>query len=166
MVTLICAAILPFLAVIAAGVAFSYDEADRAARRNVAPDAQLSAAKLSRVFLDAKVVLGTLGGMPALQTSNRPRCDSFVQKVHANQKMFVTMGILDVDGNIACHNKADAVDNFGDPELTQRWNSSSPTRPMRTIQTIHWRPMASRRLISANSIRAKYLANAFQAHGL
>lgn len=126
MVTLICAAILPFLAVIAAGVAFSYDEADRAVRRNVASDAQLSAAKFSRVFLDAKVVLGTLRGMPALQTSNRPRCDSFVQKVLANQKMFVTMGILDVDGNIVCHNKADAVGKFGDSELTQRMTKAAP----------------------------------------
>ncbi len=120
MVTLISAAILPFLALIAAGIVFSYDEADRAARRNVASDAQLSAAKFSRIFLDAKVVLGTLRGMPPLQTADRPRCDSFIQKVLANQPMFVTMGILDADGNIVCHNKPEATGKFGDAELSKR----------------------------------------------
>jgi diguanylate cyclase (GGDEF)-like protein/PAS domain S-box-containing protein len=126
MVTLISAAILPFLALIAAGIVFSYDEADRAARRNIASDAQLSAAKFSRIFLDAKVVLGTLRGMPPLQIADRPRCDSFIQKVLANQPMFVTMGMLDADGNIVCHNKPEATGKFGDAELSQRMTQAGP----------------------------------------
>lgn len=126
MVTLISTAILPFLALIAAGIIFSYDEADRAARRNVASDAQLSAAKFSRIFLDAKVVLGTLRGMPPLQTADRPRCDSFVQKVLANQPVFVTMGIVDEQGNIVCHNKPDATGKFGDAELARRMAQAAP----------------------------------------
>lgn len=126
MVTLISAAVLPFLALIAAGIVFSYDEADRAARRNVASDAKLSAAKFSRIFLDAKVVLGTLRGMPPLQATDRPRCDSFIQKILANQPMFVTMGILDADGNIVCHNKPEATGKFGDAELSTRMRQAGP----------------------------------------
>lgn len=117
MVALISAAILPFLALIAAGILFSYDEADRATRRNVASDAQLGAARFSRVFLDAKVVLGTLRGMPPLQAADRPRCDNFVQKVLASQPMFVTMGVLNAEGDIVCHNKPDTTGKFGDIEL-------------------------------------------------
>jgi diguanylate cyclase (GGDEF)-like protein/PAS domain S-box-containing protein len=126
MVALISAAILPFAALIAAGIVFSYDEADRAARRGVASDAQLGAAKFSRVFLDAKVVLGTLRGMPPLQAADRTRCDSFIQKVVANQPMFVTMGLFDADGNIVCHNRPDAVVKFGDTELASRMAQAGP----------------------------------------
>lgn len=126
MVSLISAAILPFAALIAAGIMFSYDEADRAARRGVASDAQLGAAKFSRVFLDAKVVLGTLRGMPPLQTADRPRCDSFIQKVLANQPMFVTMGLLDAEGNVVCHNRPDAVGKFGDTNLASRMAQAGP----------------------------------------
>ncbi|SFB56174.1 PAS domain S-box-containing protein/diguanylate cyclase (GGDEF) domain-containing protein [Rhizobium sp. NFR07] len=120
MVTLIMATIAPFLALIAAGILFSYSEADRATRRNIASDAELGAAKFSRVFLDAKVVLGTLRGMPPLQASDRARCDGFVQKVLASQPMFVTMGVLDAAGNIVCHNKPDTTGQFGDMELALR----------------------------------------------
>lgn len=126
MVALISAAILPFAALIATGIAFSYDEADRAARRSVASDAQLGAAKFSRVFLDAKVVLGTLRGMPPLQATDRPRCDSFIQKVLANQPMFVTMGLFDAEGNIVCHNRPEAAGKFGDTELASRMAQAGP----------------------------------------
>ncbi len=120
MVALISAATLPFLALIAAGIVFAYSEADKATRRNVATNAQLSAAKFSRVFLDAKVVLGTLSGMPPLQSQDRQRCDNFVQKTLANQPMFVTLGVLDAEGNIVCHNRPGTTGAFGDMDLVHR----------------------------------------------
>lgn len=120
MVTLISAATLPFLALIIAGILFSYSEADRATRRNIASDAQIGAAKFSRVFLDAKVVLGTLRGMPPLQATDRPRCDVFVRKVLAHQPMFVTMGLLDAEGNIVCHNRPNVTGKFGDMDLVKK----------------------------------------------
>lgn len=120
MVTLISAAILPFLALIAAGIISSYGETDRAARRNVASDAQLSAAKFSRVFLDAKIVLGTVRDMPPLQADDRARCDRFIQEVLASQPMFLTMGLLNAEGDIICHNKPEATGKFGDIELAAR----------------------------------------------
>jgi diguanylate cyclase (GGDEF)-like protein/PAS domain S-box-containing protein len=125
MIALISAVILPFAGLIGAGIAYSYDEADRGARQKVAYDAQLGAARFSRIFLDAKVVLGTLRGMPPLQSQERARCDGFMQKVLANQPMFVTMGLIDRDGDIVCHNKSDATGSFGDLELAARVAKSS-----------------------------------------
>lgn len=126
MVTLISAVALPLLALIAVGILFSYSEADKSTRRNVASDAELGAAKFSRVFLDAKVVLGTLRGMPALQTEDRARCDGFMQRVLSVQPMFVTMGLLDAAGNIVCHNKPGTTGAFGDAELAQRIAKAGP----------------------------------------
>ena len=126
MIALISAAILPFAAVIGAGIVYSYDEADKDARQTVAYDAQLGAARFSRIFLDAKVVLGTLRGMPPLQTQDRPRCDAFLQKVLSNQPMFVTMGIIDADGNVVCHNKPEANGKFGDQDLSAKMASALP----------------------------------------
>ncbi|NTF10697.1 diguanylate cyclase [Agrobacterium rubi] len=126
MIALISAAILPFAAVIGVGIAYSYDEADKDARQTVAYDAQLGAARFSRIFLDAKVVLGTLRGMPPLQTQHRPRCDTFIQKVLSNQPMFVTMGIISADGNIVCHNKPDANGKFGDQGLSEKMANAPP----------------------------------------
>lgn len=126
MIALITATITPFLALIAAGIFFSYSEADRATRRNISLDAELGAAKFSRVFLDAKVVLGTLRGMPPLQTIDRPRCDSFIQKVLAGQPMFITMGVLDATGKIVCHNKAGTEGQFGDLDLALRIARAGP----------------------------------------
>jgi diguanylate cyclase (GGDEF)-like protein/PAS domain S-box-containing protein len=120
MIALISAAILPFAGLIGAGIAYSYGEADRDARATVTYDAQLGAAKFSRVFLDAKVVLGTLRGMPPLQIQDRSRCDGFMQKVLASQPMFVTMGLIDAAGNIVCHNKPSATGLFGDHDLAVR----------------------------------------------
>lgn len=126
MIALISAAILPFAAVIGAGIVFSYDEADKDARQTVAYDAQLGAARFSRIFLDAKVVLGTLRGMPPLQIQDRPRCDAFLQKVLSNQPMFVTMGIINASGDVVCHNKPEANGKFGDQDLSAKMASALP----------------------------------------
>ncbi|WP_320189003.1 diguanylate cyclase [Agrobacterium rosae] len=126
MIALISAAIVPFAAVIGVGIAYSYDEADKDARQTVAYNAQLGAARFSRLFLDAKVVLGTLRGMPPLQTQDRPRCDTFIQKVLSNQPMFVTMGIINADGNVVCHNKPEANGKFGDQDLSAKMENAFP----------------------------------------
>lgn len=120
MIAIISAAVLPFAGVIAVGIAYSYEEAEKDARQTVAYDAQLAAAQFSRMFLDAKVVLGTLRGMPPLQMLDRARCDTFLQKVLSNQPLFVTMGLIDKTGTIVCHNRPDATGKFGDQYLSAK----------------------------------------------
>ncbi|RYG95167.1 MAG: hypothetical protein EON58_14750 [Alphaproteobacteria bacterium] len=130
MIALISAAILPFAAVIGVGIGYSYEEADKDARQTVAYDAQLGAARFSRIFLNAKVVLGTLRGMPPLQTQDRPRCDTFIQKALSNQPMFVTIGIISADGNVVCHNKPEANGKFGDQDLSAKMANALPDELM------------------------------------
>lgn len=65
--------------------------------------------------------------MPPLQAGDRPRCDTFLQKVLYNQPMFATMGIVDASGNIVCNNKSDAVGKFGDLDLSPRMVPLTPS---------------------------------------
>lgn len=119
LIVVVVAAVAPLLALITIGAGSDRSHALRAASEEVLNFARLTAERQSRVFDDARVLLSTLRMTPSIDTVGSAACQETVARIAAQNRQFMTIGVVRADGMIVCHNVARQQVRFGDATLLE-----------------------------------------------
>lgn len=119
LIAMVLAAVLPMFGLLIADAVGDRTRALQAASDDVLNYARLTAERQSRVFDDARLLLSTLRAAPDIDVQGSPACDEAVSKIAAQNRQFMTIGVVRSDGAIMCHNVVRRRIQFGDMTILQ-----------------------------------------------
>lgn len=79
--------------------------------------ARFAAERLSRIFDRASVILADFGSLPSVEAINEPPCRDAAAAFVARHREFRTVGVVDPNGDIVCHNSMSDRRAFTDLNL-------------------------------------------------
>ncbi|RIY00859.1 diguanylate cyclase [Aureimonas flava] len=117
---LIAAAMLPLIGLIATGLVVSFRDAELEAQRNIASETKLGAARIARVFDDAREFLATVRHTPQILRLEQPACNTLLAGLKAERPQFLTIGVIGPDRTLLCHSRGVTGSLFHDEDLFER----------------------------------------------
>lgn len=117
---LVCAAVLPLVALLAADFldwrAATLEQARIAAIAKAAAESE----RRSESFNRARLSLSLLRQSPDVGLDGGPNCSAAMRRLTALTDEFMTAGVVGDDGQIACHSRISQRQRFGDEALASR----------------------------------------------
>ncbi|GGD92839.1 hypothetical protein GCM10011390_09440 [Aureimonas endophytica] len=120
MTILIASAILPLAVFVGFSVYDDYVRTLAAARHDVVQSARIAAARQSQIFATSRLLLDTLRRSPNVSIEGGASCDATLAQFKEANPQFLTVGLMDADGVITCHNILRQRQPFTDGELVTR----------------------------------------------
>lgn len=120
LMAMMAAALLPIALFMGVGIVIDFRETMERAREEVRQSAALAAARFSVVFDETRVLLDALRQVPGVQAEGGLFCDTLVTRLRDANPQFHTMGVMNANGTIVCHNMLRKRQQFGDVSLVRR----------------------------------------------
>jgi diguanylate cyclase (GGDEF)-like protein/PAS domain S-box-containing protein len=117
---LLAFAMLPLAALVGLYLSADYGQTIRTAKDGVFSAAKLAAATESRIFDETRSLLGTLALGPVVTPSGGDACSAFIAQVSSANPFYNTIGVIDPEGTINCHNSLRTRQGLTDTDLVKR----------------------------------------------
>ena len=117
MVLLVLLAAAPLLSLLIVSAVADRELVLAAARARAAEVVRLGAERQAQMLRQARELLVTIRHMSEVIADDREICRTTVRQIAVDHPQFYTIGIVDRDGTIRCHNRISERQTFGDVEL-------------------------------------------------
>jgi diguanylate cyclase (GGDEF)-like protein/PAS domain S-box-containing protein len=124
LVTLLAFAMLPLAATVTLYLWVDHRQTIDTARNSVYAAANLAASTETRIFDETRALLETLALTPTITPAGGDACSSFVARVKNANPIYNTVGVVDANGTITCHNSLRARQNLSDATLVDKLKAS------------------------------------------
>ncbi|RZI61378.1 MAG: PAS domain S-box protein, partial [Zymomonas sp.] len=111
---------LPLAALVALYLSADYGQTIKTAKDGVFSAAKLAAATESRIFDETRSLLGTLALGPIVTSEGGKACSDFIADVSKANPLYNTIGVVDAEGTINCHNSLRTRQGLTDVDLVKR----------------------------------------------
>jgi len=135
MVLLVLLAAAPLLILLIVSAVADRELVLAAARARAAEVVRLGAERQSQTLRQARELLITLRHMSEIIADDREICQTTVRQIAADHPQFYTIGIVDRDRTIRCHNRISRLQTFGDVELFHQ--AVAPDAPLFIVGKFH-----------------------------
>lgn len=117
---LLAVATLPLVAIVLSLLLATRNDALQRVEKDVREAAVVAATDQARVMDTAKGLLSTLRLLPEVSVGGFGKCGELLASLKAANPQFNTVGVIDSEGIITCHNSLKASQRLGDQELVAR----------------------------------------------